>query len=537
MITAFEIENFKGVRERVRIDLKPITLLFGPNSGGKSTILHALHYAREVFQRRNLDADQTAAGGRFADLGGFRNFVHGRDLTGRVRLGFDITFGADLPTYTSVVGEGFAGTFLFEDPSDLSTAFDAAKVEIAVAYSSFTQRVFVEEYKVTIKDHCIAELKAGTGVNAVIHWDHPLLASQGEDDLVARTSAALAARATRTSTAAPVEYTLVPVERQEDALPTWGQAVPLILFPDGEDVLAETFSSPAECRRAADLLLAALSQLIVGPGELLAHELGTFRYLGPVREIPPRNFVSARSPDVSRWASGLAAWDALLEGSEQLVSEASAWLSRPDRLDTGYRVERRRYKKLDAGDPLLLALVSGRAFDDLDAARIELDRLPEGTDLVLVSESGDLGLDPSDVGIGISQVLPVIVAALAEGASLVLIEQPELHIHPRLQAELGDLFIEVARKGRVRFILETHSEHLVLRMLRRIRQTGEGELPPGHAGLEPAQLSVAIVDPPMSHPDGIRQGTRVHQPRIDNTGEFLDQWPHGFFEERAKELF
>ena len=75
MITGISVENFKGIRERVEIELRPITLLFGPNSAGKSTILHALHYAREVFERRNYDADHTIAGGEFVDLGGFRNVL------------------------------------------------------------------------------------------------------------------------------------------------------------------------------------------------------------------------------------------------------------------------------------------------------------------------------------------------------------------------------------------------------------------------------------------------------------------------------
>ena len=57
MITGITIENFKGIRERVKLDFRPITLLFGANSAGKSTILHALHYAREVFERHNLDAE------------------------------------------------------------------------------------------------------------------------------------------------------------------------------------------------------------------------------------------------------------------------------------------------------------------------------------------------------------------------------------------------------------------------------------------------------------------------------------------------
>ena len=70
MLTAIEVENFKGIGRPIRIELRPITLLFGPNSAGKSTILHALHYAHEVLSRRNFDPDETHHGGHFLDLGG-----------------------------------------------------------------------------------------------------------------------------------------------------------------------------------------------------------------------------------------------------------------------------------------------------------------------------------------------------------------------------------------------------------------------------------------------------------------------------------
>src|SRR5262245_55996576 len=90
MITAIEVENFKGVRERVRIDLKPITLLFGPNSAGKSTILHALQYGREILERHNLDPDQTIGTGGFFDLGGFGRIVYGHDLDSAIRVEFQV---------------------------------------------------------------------------------------------------------------------------------------------------------------------------------------------------------------------------------------------------------------------------------------------------------------------------------------------------------------------------------------------------------------------------------------------------------------
>src|SRR5437764_8050167 len=84
-LTAIEIENFKGIGERQAIALKPITLLFGPNSAGKSTILQALHYVREILERGNVDPDVTIAGG-LIDLGGFATLVHNHELNRAVRL-------------------------------------------------------------------------------------------------------------------------------------------------------------------------------------------------------------------------------------------------------------------------------------------------------------------------------------------------------------------------------------------------------------------------------------------------------------------
>ena len=84
-LTRIEIENFKGIGSRQRIDLRPITLLFGPNSAGKSTILQALHYLREILERGNVDPDRTIAGG-LIDLGGFATLVHNHELDRTVTL-------------------------------------------------------------------------------------------------------------------------------------------------------------------------------------------------------------------------------------------------------------------------------------------------------------------------------------------------------------------------------------------------------------------------------------------------------------------
>src|SRR5687767_8299703 len=76
MLTALELENFKGIAGRQRVEFAPLTLLFGPNSAGKSTVLQALLYLQELLERGGADVDRTELGGDVIELGGFARLVH-----------------------------------------------------------------------------------------------------------------------------------------------------------------------------------------------------------------------------------------------------------------------------------------------------------------------------------------------------------------------------------------------------------------------------------------------------------------------------
>jgi len=112
-ISAIEISNFKGIAETIRVDLKPITLLFGANSAGKSTVLQALLYAREILARRNTDPDRTQLGGEQVDLGGFCNLVHDHERDRCVALWFELDLSnVDLVDYVELprqVGSNASG--------------------------------------------------------------------------------------------------------------------------------------------------------------------------------------------------------------------------------------------------------------------------------------------------------------------------------------------------------------------------------------------------------------------------------------------
>lgn len=140
-----------------------------------------------------------------------------------------------------------------------------------------------------------------------------------------------------------------------------------------------------------------------------------------------------------------------------------------------------------------------------------------------------------EVGSGLGYVLPVLCAACDPKIELAMLQQPELHLHPALQAALGDVLIESTRNvkdvGSKTLIVETHSEHLLLRVLRRIRQTQQKIGHPSELSIEADDVAVLYFDP---RPDDTTHVTRL---RISPEGEFMDRWPRGFFAERDKELF
>ena len=134
--------------------------------------------------------------------------------------------------------------------------------------------------------------------------------------------------------------------------------------------------------------------------------------------------------------------------------------------------------------------------------------------------SDSLTINIRNVGFGIGQILPIIVKCLIGKNQLITIQQPETHIHPRLQASLADLLADTIFSSRGHsFLIETHSEHLMLRLQRLVAESK----------LKPNDVAVLYV----SRGD---DGSEVRRLRLDDEGRFLDEWPGGFFPERRREL-
>lgn len=543
-LTRLSIENFKGIRDRVEVELRPLTLLFGANSAGKSSILHALHYAREIFERRNLSPDRTLAAGPAVDLGGFPTFVHGHDKNRRIRLGFTLNLrDVFVPNFEPVVPAGAP----MSEPEPLVRGLHNAGINVVIGWSDLAAAPVVEEYCVEINDQWLATLSHQAGrreVRLCADLMHPIFVRASDHFVLAdgilglglpedtETGVSFLWRILSQGGCLPyLSSDGVPIDGQTDAFVGFERAISL---PADYTVIEDSVTD-SEVRSVISWIETTLSHLIVGPGAVLREALVAARYLGPLRETPPRNYAPPRHPDAARWPCGLGAWDLLMTASDDVVARVSSWMVDGDKMNIGYKLTRERIIELDVGEREMLQVLISQLSIDTDVESIRnsveglLDTARSRTRLSLEGPNNPVSLEPSDVGIGISQLLPVVVSALDDHSGLTAIEQPELHLHPAVQVAIGDLLIAGIGEGQKRFLVETHSEHLLLRLLRRIRESRDGDNAE-RPTLRPEHVCVVFV----SQRDGT---TSVEHLQINTGGDFIGHWPEGFFDERAKELF
>lgn len=149
----------------------------------------------------------------------------------------------------------------------------------------------------------------------------------------------------------------------------------------------------------------------------------------------------------------------------------------------------------------------------------------------LIDSTGNI-LRVDEVGSGIGYVLPILMGLYSSlySSRFAVLEQPELHLHPALQSSLCDVFIDACNKG-TRLVIESHSEHILLRALRRVRETSSGKLVTPSLALNADDVVVLYFDP------NLNGETKVKRLRVADDGDFLDRWPNGFFCERDQDLF
>ena len=208
-------------------------------------------------------------------------------------------------------------------------------------------------------------------------------------------------------------------------------------------------------------------------------------HVGPARQIPARQGSAhgRQSPTVG--SDGQYLEDVLLSNNQQsssaLVSHVNFWLSE---LNINHEIRAKTYNSDRTAGVITVKDIATRATGTL-----------------------------RDVGFGVSQILPVITELMMPGTGPVLIEQPELHLHPDAQSRLARALNEARQRRQV--IVETHSEHLLL-ALQNLVQTGNAK---------PEDVCVLKVSKNKT-------GSRVRRMEFGDDGNFLEPWLDGFFPDR-----
>jgi predicted ATPase len=221
-------------------------------------------------------------------------------------------------------------------------------------------------------------------------------------------------------------------------------------------------------------------------------------YLGPLREYPQR---------IYSWAGG----EPQDVGHRGELAIPALLASRKKDLGNQMNIEKKvAYWLKELG--LIHSFRVAAIAEDRPYYEVRVKRSPNSSEVLI-----------TDVGFGVSQILPVLVLCYyAPKGSTIILEQPEIHLHPSVQSGLADVFIDVIQNRKIQIILESHSEHLLHRLQRRIAEEKDG--------LTNQDISLYFCD---MTPEGNSKLTTLE---MDNFGNIIN-WPENFFGDKMGDLF
>lgn len=556
MLKSIKIENFKPFGEGRTVRLAPITLIYGPNSSGKSSLIQSLLLMRQTLTEQGVQGrNDLLTSGSFANLGSFISLIHRHDPARKLKLRFE---------FAATASRSRRPGFLDQDPcSALTLSYEATPIPpdefcpilsgidfdlvdsegqsvsfglqrsaattiadlLAQATSTFNDEVDEMEFQVANEpgrrqDHPDDfKFTAGSDLNGL----YKAAEINGRE---------IQARNPRHATGLPSTTNQQPIkEPSTAALETLSACRFRVMGmgPLGREYIPSypLYMGRSADRNPEDFVIGGLRSILRRFDHRLRRSVANLTYLGPLRTHPERLYALQGFSDGSVGAQGEQAVQILYHNTVQSQRNQSVVQSRRERTRESSMIDRLNSYCKQFEIPYHFAVNSIRSEITGDFVVLSLTDNRTGVSVA-----------PTDVGFGIGQILPILIEGMvAQDQSyprMVCVEQPEIHLHPRLQAAMADFFIDTAflletpvaderrsRRGNVQWILETHSETLVLRLQRRIRE----------GSLSPKDVSILYVNPLGD------QGAVIKELELDEEGDFIDEWPGGFFEESFHEKF
>lgn len=543
MLNAVELESFKAFGRRTKVPLAPITLIFGENSAGKSSILQSLSLLKQTREGREAGAILLPrAESGTVDLGSFQEMLFDHDFKRTLCIGMEMDLER-VPTRlvrrpAQHAGQRIAYEMAVCRPSPteeirlryLTVSFGEKLDPIArfepIALTEQQRRLAYrgafafERHRTRFRGSDLVGAKCTWVTRNAKHWEDLYAVWRTRRQEICSILANYRKIRPEDSTLFPDEVSASPESRDtwvasiSDAMSFYSSEFSLEAFiqrmraAELETVMRLDGFIPVPIRGTRERYLPELraieyirgrpddfaptldvSALMYVAGRQVEDTLEQLFPLGPFRRPPERWYIYTGSSPSDVGYRGDLLPDLLFRRPE-LIEQANQWLHR---LKVGYELD---VKPIGGGG-------------DLFEVRL-IDRV----------RSAPVNVALTDVGFGISQLLPFVVQSLASEKQIISIEQPEVHVHPRLQADLGDLIAECIKTRHHQYIIETHSEHLILRMQRLVKAQA----------IKPEDLCII-------HVTRGKDGAEVTRIRLGEEGEFKDEWPGGFFPERMRELF
>ena len=401
MLKRLSIKNFKGWKDTGAIRMAPISLFFGANSSGKSSIGQFLMMLKQTVESPDRKAVFYPGGKNSAvQLGSYQEMVFHRDQKNKIAFEYQWSLPNVLKFKDPVSGKSFSGNEVdFE-----------AEVELSDSKQNLLQ---VKRLKYRLLDNELQSLAI---------------------ELSRKTDK-------REYAASSKQYNLVRKKMRAWALK---EVVRFYGFPDE----AVAYYQNAEFVQELNLEQEKLFKSIY--------------YLGPLRTKTDRLYTW---PGITPESVGFA--------GENTVAAMLA--ARDRKISLGYRKAAKPLEEIVALKLTEMGLIEEFKVNQISDQRQEYE--------VKVRTRGSKDwVDLPDVGFGISQVLPVLVQCFyAPPGSIILMEQPEIHLHPSAQSALADVMIDVIASKEngvdrnIQLVIETHSEHFLRRMQRRIAEDAVSE--------------------------------------------------------------
>jgi len=533
MITSFEIENFKAFKNRQRIPLKPITLIYGPNSAGKSSVIQALLYFQNLAETKEADIDTITIGDSNLNIRGFSNLINSQDINKEM---------------------SFKTSFISNKKNNIELEFSLKKSDTEVIFTSIyisidgENLISSKERVIDINFNNIYITKICQ--NKLLENLYPPYKSYIENNFNIKLNEWL----NRFNT---YDFTKNRIYLNSDKL--------VIKFSDEKyihdnNIIHGSLRGEANLRNGYNKVFGSYSNFsrFLGinnqiPDDVAAemikhHKDYEVPKLNQEIEIFKNKTNEEKDKIVLNYLFGKSL-NIISDITNEVISTIKDKLHDVIHVPNFRKISQREdhsFKKYHYYD--LLNSNKHRNFINSVIARKKLftnrysfevknwiveDYGLNKSEIFIKDNVSNLLLNFEDLGTGVSQILPILMYVYGVNYHRICIEQPELHLHPKLQSEISDFLIESAldRKFGNQFLIETHSEHLLLRIMKRIRQTTHGGLPDDIPPITPDDVAVLYVNPTEY------EGSEILELRLDEDGEFIDPWPDGFFEEGYNDLF